>query len=46
MTDIDIPDTILEEIAEQVKKGFTKGRVDSEDIHSAWEIEITTWKDD
>jgi len=47
---LEIDDYDREAIAEQIKKGYTNGRLDSEDekgniIHITWSIDMEKWKD-
>jgi len=47
---METPDSVLEEIAEQIKNGCTSGIVDDNDdkniIFTAWELKLNTWVDD
>ncbi|KKN55705.1 hypothetical protein LCGC14_0580070 [marine sediment metagenome] len=40
---METPDSVLEEIAEQIKNGYTSGRVDDDNIYTAWELKTNTW---
>ena len=38
-------ETILAEIAEQVKGGFTSGRVDCNGLKVSWELNVEEWEE-
>lgn len=45
-----ITDTDLEELASQIQKGYTSGRLDSEidndkQKHISWELKVNIWTD-
>jgi hypothetical protein len=41
-----VDDVDLEELAKQIKDGYTSGRLDNgEGKHIAWELKVTVWTD-
>ncbi len=42
---VETPETTLEKIGEQIKKGYVLGRIDKGSTVTAWEIKLETWKE-
>ena len=43
--EVEVSDTDLEEISEQIRAGMRSGRLDGEEKHVYWDITIHAWKD-